>query len=141
MMAKPGPKPGAPNAGRPKKHIDQQDFEKLCSIHATKEEMLGWFDVGETTLEDWVKMTYSANFSEVLKRKSAHGKISLRRQQLQLAMKGNPTMLIWMGKQLLGQRDYKSIELQADVTTTNVENDSQKARERLERIKKMMEEK
>jgi hypothetical protein len=32
-------------------------------------------------------------------------KMSLRRAQLQLALNGNPTMLIWLGKQLLGQQD------------------------------------
>ena len=32
-------------------------------------------------------------------------KVSLRRQQIELAKTGNPTMLIWLGKQLLEQRD------------------------------------
>jgi len=31
--------------------------------------------------------------------------IALRRQQIRVAMKGNVPMLIWLGKQLLGQRD------------------------------------
>lgn len=31
--------------------------------------------------------------------------MSLRRQQIALAEKGNATMLIWLGKQLLGQSD------------------------------------
>ena len=30
---------------------------------------------------------------------------SLRRRQYELAMAGNPTMLIWLGKNLLGQKD------------------------------------
>jgi len=32
-------------------------------------------------------------------------KTSLRRAQYEAAMRGNPTMLIWLGKQLLGQKD------------------------------------
>lgn len=29
----------------------------------------------------------------------------LRSKQFEIAMEGNPTMLVWLGKQLLGQRD------------------------------------
>ncbi len=32
-------------------------------------------------------------------------KIALRRKQIDLAMAGNVTMLIWLGKQLLGQKN------------------------------------
>jgi hypothetical protein len=31
--------------------------------------------------------------------------MSLRRWQIEAARKGNPTMLVWLGKQLLGQTD------------------------------------
>jgi hypothetical protein len=40
-----------------------------------------------------------------------HGrfKISLRRQQIETAKKGNVSMLIWLGKQLLDQSDKRVI--------------------------------
>lgn len=38
------------------------------------------------------------------------GCVSLRRKQIDVALAGNPTMLIWLGKQLLGQRDKQDIE-------------------------------
>jgi hypothetical protein len=38
-------------------------------------------------------------------------KISIRRQQLKLAEAGNATMLIWLGKQVLGQRDKIAQEI------------------------------
>ena len=44
-------------------------------------------------------------FCRVYKKNMAIGKISLRRAQLQSAIKGNITMQIWLGKQYLGQRD------------------------------------
>ncbi len=35
----------------------------------------------------------------------------LRTAQLRAALSGNPTMLIWLGKQDLGQRDVKAVEV------------------------------
>jgi DNA-binding response OmpR family regulator len=45
-------------------------------------------------------------------------KVSLRRQQIEAAKKRNPTMLIWLGKQLLEQRDKIEVKIDATVTTT-----------------------
>lgn len=91
-------------AGRPRKEIDKVQFEKLCSILCTKEEIAGWFECSEDTIERWCKREYKTNFAEVLKRKSQKAKISIRRSQLKMAEK-NVTMSIWLGKQYLGQKD------------------------------------
>ena len=52
-----------------------------------------------------VRAGVQRGFCEVFKKHSAGGKSSLRRQQFALAMKGNAAMLIWLGKQYLGQAD------------------------------------
>lgn len=98
--------------GRPPKEIDQKQFENLCGLQCTLEEICGWFDVTDKTLDSWCKRTYNANFSEVFKQKRGAGKISLRRSQWRLAEK-NATMAIFLGKQFLGQRDN------VDVNVTN----------------------
>nr|DAM20051.1 MAG TPA: DNA-packaging protein small subunit [Caudoviricetes sp.] len=89
---------------RPRKEIDQKQFENLCGLQCTLEEICGWFDVCSDTLETWCKRTYKRSFSEVFAQKRGAGKISLRRSQWQLAAK-NASMAIWLGKQYLGQRD------------------------------------
>lgn len=89
---------------RPRKKIDQKQFENLCGLQCTLEEICGWFDVTDKTLDGWCKRTYHASFSEVFKQKRGAGKISLRRSQWRLAEK-NATMAIFLGKQFLGQRD------------------------------------
>lgn len=89
---------------RPRKEIDQKQFENLCGLQCTLEEICGWFDVTDKTLDGWYKRTYHASFSEVFKQKRGAGKISLRRSQWRLAEK-NATMAIFLGKQFLGQRD------------------------------------
>lgn len=89
---------------RPRKEIDQKQFENLCGLQCTLEEICGWFDVCSDTLETWCKRTYKRSFSEVFAQKRGAGKISLRRSQWRLAEK-NATMAIFLGKQFLGQRD------------------------------------
>ena len=93
---------------RPKKEIDQKQFENLCGLQCTLEEICGWFDVCSDTLETWCKRTYKKNFSEVFAQKRGAGKISLRRNQWRLAEK-SATMAIFLGKQFLGQRDNMDI--------------------------------
>ena len=89
---------------RPRKEIDQKQFENLCGLQCTLEEICGWFDVCSDTLETWCKRTYKRSFSEVFAQKRGAGKSSLRRSQWRLAEK-NATMAIFLGKQFLGQRD------------------------------------
>ena len=43
-------------------------------------------------------------------------KISIRRQQIEAAKKGNTAMLIWLGKQLLEQADKRELVQEATVT-------------------------
>ena len=91
--------------GRPRIEIDEAQFKKLCGIHCTKEEIAGFFDCSEDTIENWCKRTYHETFSAVFKKHSMQGKISLRRIQFKLAEKSVP-MAIFLGKNYLGQTDH-----------------------------------
>lgn len=104
--------------GRPRIEIDKENFEKLCSMQCTLVEIAGFFDCCEDTIEKWCKETYSETFSEVFKKKSAKGKISLRRSQFKVADSGNASMLIWLGKQYLGQTDKQEVSVEGDIDDT-----------------------
>ena len=95
--------------GRPQKEIDQTQFEKLCGLQCTKEEIAGWFDCSEDTIENWCHKTYDESFSAVFSKKREAGKISLRRSQWRLAEKC-AAMAIFLGKNYLGQSDHVVIE-------------------------------
>ena len=95
--------------GRPRKEINQIEFEKLCALQCTLEEICGFFDVTDKTLEGWCKRTYNRGFSVVFAEKRGLGKISLRRAQFRLAEK-NAAMAIFLGKNYLGQRDSVEYE-------------------------------
>lgn len=108
--------------GRPKKEIDQRQFESLCALQCTKDEICFFFDnIDEKTLTRWCKDTYKMGFSDVFKIKSANGKISLRRYQFELAKK-NPSMAIFLGKNYLGQRDSFPEEVDASEINKAITN-------------------
>src|SRR6266851_1007653 len=97
-----------PGAGRKMVNIDLVELEKLCSLQCTDEEIGAWFGVSTRTIESRRKQP---QFSEVMNRGKAKGRISVRRAQMKLLESGNGTMGVWLGKQLLGQRDVTPIEL------------------------------
>lgn len=90
--------------GRKEKEINKRQFEKLCEIQCTEEEVCSVLGVTDKTLARWCKNTYNKRFSEVFREKRLGGKASLRRNQWHMA-ETNPTMAIWLGKQYLGQKD------------------------------------
>lgn len=96
--------------GRPRIEIDKDSFEKLCGIQCTLVEIAQFFKCCEDTIESWCKREYKVGFSEIYKKFSSTGKISLRRAQFRLA-ETNASMAIFLGKQYLGQTDVALKEL------------------------------
>ena len=63
--------------------ISKDQFEKLCSLFCTREEISSFFRVTENTLLTWIKETYQVDtFKEAYAMCSANGKIALRRKQM-----------------------------------------------------------
>lgn len=95
---------------RPRKEIDQEQFEKLCYIHCTLKEIAGWFKCSEDTIERWCKRELEMSFADAYKTYSSDGNISLRRWQWKMA-EHNVSMAIWLGKQYLGQTDHQEVAI------------------------------
>lgn len=89
---------------RPVIEIKKEQFESLCNLQCTLDEIAGFFKCSGDTIERWCKRTYNQGFADIYKIYSQNGKISLRRYQYKLAEK-HPNMAIWLGKQWLGQTD------------------------------------
>ena len=94
----------AKKMGRPTTEINKEQFESLCNLQCTKQEIAGFFKCSEDTIERWCDRTYNTNFAVAFKTYSQNGKISLRRLQFRLAEKSY-SMAIWLGKQYLGQTE------------------------------------
>ena len=91
--------------GRPRIEIDYDQFKKLCEMQCTLQEIAGFFDCSEDTIERWCKRELEEPFAEAFKKYSAKGRTSLRRYQFKLAEK-NAAMAIFLGKNYLGQKDF-----------------------------------
>ena len=88
---------------RPKKfNIDTDLLEKLASFGCTNTEIAEFFGCTKSLLTK----SYSTNLTKGREK----GKIRLRQMQWKAADKGNVTMLIWLGKQLLGQAEKSEVK-------------------------------
>lgn len=82
---------------RPKLPIDKDLVRKLARINCTMIEIASVCNCSVDTLE--------RRFADIIKGEREVGKTSLRRWQWSSAEKGVPALLIWLGKQYLGQSD------------------------------------
>jgi len=95
----------APKMGRPRKPFSRYEFEKLCRVQSTIEEIACWFDMDVDTVNARVKEEYGETFSVIFRRYRGCGKVSLRRKQFQKALEGDSRMLKFLGANWLGQRE------------------------------------
>ena len=83
---------------RPKKYdIDTEEVQKLAKYGMTNVEIADFFGCDESLIRK--------SYSEYLTKGRAEMKLRLRQLQWKSAEKGNAVMLIWLGKQMLGQSD------------------------------------
>ena len=92
---------------RPKKYnLDTKQIEQLASFGCTNIEIASFFGCDESLIRK--------SYSEYIAKGRDSGKIRLRQYQWASAKKGNVAMLIWLGKQMLGQADKQ------EITTTDL---------------------
>ena len=90
--------------GRRRKIIDWVDFEKLCFLQCSLNEMCEWLGVTDKTLERACREHYGETFSVVFEKKRVGGLISLRRSLFKQA-ETIPASAIFLAKNLLGMSD------------------------------------
>lgn len=89
-----------------------EEFDKLCAIQCTTEELSAWYDVSIDTIERAIKRVHKKGFAEYYARKRKNGFISIRRVTFQKAQAGDKTALLLFWKQYLGYVDKKIVELE-----------------------------
>jgi hypothetical protein len=106
LKKKPGPKGEAvwgvvtkkgKVVGRMKIVVPPDEVEHLASLGCTDKEIADYFGVAENTLR--------YNFSVDLVKGRHQLRTTLRQAQLRHALNGNAALLIWLGKNILGQSD------------------------------------
>jgi len=83
--------------GDNRKVVPPDEVEALARLHCTYREMADFFQVNEETLK--------YNFMDLITKARSETKQALRKAQIKLALSGNATMLIWLGKNILDQSE------------------------------------
>lgn len=81
------------------REFDQTQFESLCGMQCSVEEVRGWFGCDETALNAWCMDTYGEDFRSAFNRLTMLGRIVLRRDQVAAAKKN-----VSMARHLEAQR-------------------------------------
>ena len=111
-------------AGKISKEVALEQLEKLASMHATEQEMAAFFDMSLQRFNERVSANPAAQ--EAIEAGRAKGRLTLRRYQMKMA-ESNASMAIFLGKVMLGQKDY----LVAPPSAVNGGNVGDDAREAL----------
>jgi hypothetical protein len=100
-------------AGRPRKPIDWEVVKGMLFVLATQQEIASYIGVAIDTLHARCKKELGITFTELSEQKRQETKIQLRKAQLAVALdpkhRSHGTMLIWLGKQYLGQREKQQL--------------------------------
>lgn len=100
--------------GRPKINLEDMTFDGWAQLDA----LIPWANqvycaeklgMNIDTLADRIKEKTGLSFSEYKEQKKEPMRINLRKKQYDIAMAGNVSMLIWLGKNELGQSDKQEI--------------------------------
>lgn len=105
---------------RPRLQINEEQVKSLAGINCSLAEMAAVLDCSVDTL--------TRRYAEVIEKGRDTGRMSLKRKQWEVAMSGNVTMLIWLGKQNLGQTD--KVEQRND-TNVNINTESKELAQKL----------
>lgn len=98
--------------GRPKIKVDAALVEKLAGIGCPNKEIASIVGCSVDTLD--------RHFADVITKGRENGKTRIRQKQIQMALNGNVAMLIWIGKNWLGQTDKQEISGIENASTVNI---------------------
>ena len=98
---------------RPKADIDWKRVDELLEADCEGTEIAAALGINPLTLYRRCETDHKVIFSKYLQEKKASGNSLLKEKQFDIALEGDKTMLIWLGKQRLGQSDktQQSIEI------------------------------
>lgn len=101
---------------RPEIYIDWKKVDELMMAGCMGTEVAAYFGMHPDTFYKRVQDKYEVGFSEYSAKMKSSGEALLRAQQYKKALglcdKGDNTLLIWLGKNRLGQRDADKIVVQ-----------------------------
>lgn len=100
--------------------VDWKRVDELLEAGCTGVEIAAYFAMHPNTFYDKVAFKYKITFTEYLQQKRSRGDCFLREAQYLKAIKNKDnSILIWLGKQRLGQKDNHDEKNIAEATIQN----------------------
>lgn len=119
MKAKPIPRPGR------QAKIDPKIVEGMASVGATNCEIADFLAVSEALIRKCC--------GAILTKSRSGLKVRLRKAQINAALGGNPALLIWLGKQMLEQKDRSDLTLDVSTLAKMTDEELEAERAKLQR--------
>lgn len=98
--------------GRPQAIIDWRKVDNLLVAGSSGVQIAGELGINPNTLYEHTLREKGIPFSEYSQQKYSKGESLIKAKQFEVGMKGNTTMLIWLGKQRCDQRENDNTKAQ-----------------------------
>jgi len=123
------------NTGRPKAEIDWNMVDQLLEAGCSGAQIAGYFGVVADTIYERCKIEKEMQFSAYSHQKSSKGEALLTKAQYEKALgksdQGDNTLLIWLGKTRLKQKEHedqvitKEVEAKFDQLMKQMQKDKE----------------
>lgn len=111
----------------PEKPVDWKRVERLIVCGCTAEEIAPHFNMHSNTFRRRFEDEYGQSFSKYSNYKYREGHSLIKEKQFDKAMSGDNTLLIWLGKVMLGQRENA-------ITNQSIQGDLKKFIDQLKKL-------
>src|SRR5574343_1385285 len=96
--------------GRPDRFINWDKMDAALQFGARLIDIQGILDVSKNTVLRAIKLKHGLSFEDYRNLKMSTMRAKLLQKQFDVAMQGNVTMLIWLGKQHLDQKEKSEVD-------------------------------
>lgn len=108
--------PKRPGAGKPRHNIDWERVDHFLTCGCSGTQTASKLGIHPETLYNNVVKKFGVGFQEYMRSKRECGEVLVKEAQFDEAVrKRNTSMLIWVGKQLLGQSEKQEVKHEGQV--------------------------
>lgn len=101
-----------------KMELDWKKVDELLEAGCEGTQVAAFFGIHEDTFYNRVKEKHKVGFSAYRAQKRARGDSKLLTKQFEVAMDGDRTMLVWLGKNRLTQTDKQDLNHSGEIGVT-----------------------
>ena len=111
--------------GRPEKEFIWGTLDAALQYGGSLIDCSELMGVSEDTIQRRIKSSFGMTFTKYKNLKMSRIRMKLRQKQFDEAMNGNTTLLIWLGKNMLGQTDKSEINQTSEIKITIDKDDAE----------------